>query len=317
MVEEGRQPFFCAEHIHALYGTGFALTDVSFEAEAGALTALLGANGSGKTTLLRAICQQMKHEGRCFLTAAQAGREPFFRQGSAGCAGSELSGTGRGSGRAAVSGESSGCGAICRVPLEELSLRSLARAVSYLPQRGGIFMRISVLDMVLMGFHPVLGLLERPDRAKRRQAQAALEAVGLAGMEGRDYQSLSEGQKRLVLLARLSVEDARLLVLDEPDGALDFPNRYGMIKKIAGLVRGQKRAAILSLHDPMLALEFCSQIILLKDGRVTGIINPMRDRICEMEEALREIYGPLTLAVCSGKDGRKRLVLLVEEEGVL
>lgn len=283
MEEERAQPLFCAEHIHALYGTGFALSDVSFAAEAGTLTALLGANGSGKTTLLRAICQQMKHEGRCFVASE--------RKVHVGCAKSS------------------------RVALEELSTRELARTVSYVPQRSGISIGIPVLDVVLMGFNPVLGLLEKPDGAQRGQAREALRAVGLANMEKRDYLSLSEGQKRLVLLARLSVEDARLLVLDEPDGALDFPNRYGMIKRTADLVRGQKKAAVLSLHDPMLALEFCDRILLLKNGKVVGRLRPASDGVREMEDALREIYGPLTLAACSGKDGRKRLALLWEEEG--
>lgn len=260
--------FLTIEHVCASYGKGFALKDVSFTAETGTLTALLGVNGSGKTTLLRTICQQMKHRGSCYLPT---------------------------------------------VVLEALPARALARMVGYIPQRSGAFAGISIREVVLMGFHPWLGLLGKPNAGQRKQAEEALEAVGLAGLAQRDFMCVSEGQKRLALLARLLVEDARLLVLDEPDGALDFPNRYGMMKMLADMVRGQEKAAVLSLHDPMLAMEFCDQVILLKDGRCIGRLYPARDPLTGMEKALRAIYGPLTLGECSTKNGEKKRVILWEQ----
>ena len=279
------QAFFTAEHICAAHRTGFSLREVSFSVEAGTLTALLGANGSGKTTLLRAICQQMKHEGSCRFQT-----EPIH--------------AGQGRGAAPQSG----------VALESLSMRSLARLVSYIPQRSGISMGMSVLDVVLMGFNPWLGLLEKPDAGQRQQARQALETLGLGAYIQRDYRSLSEGQKGLVILARTLVEDARLLLLDEPDSALDFPNRYAIMEKIAGMVKGHAKAGILSLHDPALAMTFCDKMILLKEGRCIGQLRSGMDAIPEMEAALRQIYGPVSLMACSGKT-REHLVLLWDQEG--
>lgn len=269
LIGKREREFLTVEHVCASYGKGFALKDVSFAAETGTLTALLGVNGSGKTTLLRTICQQMKHRGSCYLSTGA---------------------------------------------LESLPARVLARLVSYVPQRSGAFAGISIREVVLMGFHPWLGLLEKPNARQRKQAEEALEAVGLHGLAQRDFMCVSEGQKRLALLARLLVEDARLLVLDEPDGALDFPNRYGMMKMLADMVRGQAKAAVLSLHDPMLAMEFCDQVILLKDGCCIGRLYPARDSVTGMEEALRAIFGPLTLGECRGKSGEKRRVILWEQE---
>lgn len=79
--------------------------------------------------------------------------------------------------------------------LEGLSARQLARQVSYIPQRSGITMDIPALDVVLMGFNPWLGLLERPTKAMVDAARQALAQVGLAGREEANYQHLSEGQK--------------------------------------------------------------------------------------------------------------------------
>ncbi len=111
------------------------------------------------------------------------------------------------------------------------------------------------------------------------------------------------------ILARTLVENSRLLLLGEPDSALDIPNRYGIMHIIAQIVKGQPRAGILSLHDPMLALEFCDQLVLIKNGRRIGSIFPALDSLEAMEHALEQIYGPVTLAECAGKDGKKKPVL--------
>lgn len=293
------RPLLAVKGLGGGYGAGFALQEVSFDIEKGTLTGLLGANGSGKTTLLKMICQQMKHEGTCVLHSGfeDGAKEP-----------------GRAESRETVS--LSDCfGPPEKIVLERLSLRSLARLVSYIPQRTGITVGMAALDVVLMGFNPRLGLLERPRQGQRRQAQRALETVGLTGYEQRDYLGLSEGQKALVMLARTLVEDSCLLVLDEPDSALDLPNRYKIMSRIAKLVKEEARAGLLSLHDPLLALHFCHHLVLMKEGRLVGRICPAIDPLEKMEAALRQIYGPVTLAECTDRDNRRRLVLLWEQEG--
>ena len=67
--------------------------------------------------------------------------------------------------------------------LEDLSLKQLARLVSYIPQRSGISIDISALDVVLMGFNPQLGLLEHPTKKMKDTAMQALNQVGLSGKE--------------------------------------------------------------------------------------------------------------------------------------
>ena len=64
--------------------------------------------------------------------------------------------------------------------LKELTVRKLAQRISYIPQRSGIHVSMSVLDVVLMGFNPVLKLLERPNKKQRERAKAAIASVGLS-----------------------------------------------------------------------------------------------------------------------------------------
>ena len=86
--------------------------------------------------------------------------------------------------------------------LESLSVRELAKLCSYIPQRSGIAIDISAMDVVLMGFNPRLRLLEQPDSAMILEAKAALDQVGLGGKAEENYLHLSEGQKQLCILAR-------------------------------------------------------------------------------------------------------------------
>lgn len=198
--------------------------------------------------------------------------------------------------------------------LEGLSSRAIAKKCSYIPQRSGISIEISALDVVLMGFNPNLGLLQHPGKKMRTAAKEALELVGLGGREDDDYLSLSEGQKQLCILARTLVSDANLLLLDEPESALDFRFRYKLLSILKNWVRQKDRGAIVTLHDGALALNYCDELLLLSSGTVLGKIYPRTDAIDKMEEMLGKIYGSITLQKCCDKNGKEHLVIIKEEE---
>ena len=195
---------------------------------------------------------------------------------------------------------------------KEVSTRKLARKVSYIPQRSGIQISMSVLDVVLMGFNPVLKLLERPNKKQKQRAKDAIASVGLAAYINKDYLTLSEGQKQLVMLARTMIEDTDLLILDEPDSALDFQNRYLILNILKELTMKEEKAGILCLHDPEMALEFCQQIVVMKNGNIIDILHPQTDSLEKMELALRKIYGNVTLNKCVDRKNHTHLVLLWE-----
>jgi iron complex transport system ATP-binding protein len=198
--------------------------------------------------------------------------------------------------------------------LEELSARQLAKLVSYIPQRSGIAIDISVLDVVLMGFNPKLHLLEHPSEEMKQQARKALALVGLEGRENENYLSLSEGQKQLCILARTLVSDANLLLLDEPESALDFRFRYQTLAMLRDWVARNQRGAVITLHDGALALNYCDELLLLSEGGVLGIVRPKTDPMEKTEEMLSRIYGSISLQRCLGRDGKEHIVMLKEEE---
>lgn len=198
--------------------------------------------------------------------------------------------------------------------LERLSPRQIARECSYIPQRSGISVDISALDVVLMGFNPRLGLLEGPTASMQAQARAALARVGLAGREEESYLALSEGQKQLCILARTLCADGRLMLLDEPESALDFRFRDQLMAHVRRWVQEGERAAVVTLHDPALALNACDALLVLEQGRGVGVIHPAKDALADMERMLARIYGAVSLNGCRDRAGRAHLIMLKEQE---
>jgi zinc/manganese transport system ATP-binding protein len=133
----------------------------------------------------------------------------------------------------------------------EINRRGLGRGgIAYLPQHPEIERRfpISVVDTVLLGQWRDIGWARPVTRELRETAQRALDAVGLAGFERRQIETLSAGQFQRVLFARLMAQDAELILLDEPFSAVDWRTSEDLLRLIAGWHRGGRTVAAV-LHD--------------------------------------------------------------------
>ena len=76
----------------------------------------------------------------------------------------------------------------------------------------------------------------------------------------------------------------------------------------------QQRSAVVTLHDPALALNFCDQLLLLGDAGVLGILEPRKASLEEMEQLLRQVYGSISLQRCRNRQGEAQIVILREGE---
>lgn len=107
---------------------------------------------------------------------------------------------------------------------------------------------VSALDVAAMGALSRLPWWRRPGRREREAAQGALERVGLGDLAGETFGKLSGGQRQRVLIARSLVQDARILLLDEPFSGLDRPSSERLEALIEALT-GEGRAAMVATHD--------------------------------------------------------------------
>lgn len=130
------------------------------------------------------------------------------------------------------------------------SFRASRRQVAYLPQVGEIDWRfpVTVEQLVLTGRYVHLGWLKRPGRTDRELTQTMLERLGLVDLRKRQIGSLSGGQRQRALLARALVQQADLLLLDEPFNAVDAASRSAILRVLDQL-RLEQRTVLLATHD--------------------------------------------------------------------
>jgi zinc/manganese transport system ATP-binding protein len=143
------------------------------------------------------------------------------------------------------------------------------REIAYLPQSVDIdrTFPISVFDFVGTGLWRSTGLFGGLGRKAQQQIAGALAAVGLNGFENRTIGTLSGGQMQRMLFARVLLQDARVIVLDEPFNAIDAKTSADLI----GLVRhwhAEKRTVLAALHDMDLVRANFPETLLLARGAV-------------------------------------------------
>jgi iron complex transport system ATP-binding protein len=160
--------------------------------------------------------------------------------------------------------------------------------VGYVPQHGASQVRLSGLEVVIMGCAARLGLFGQPGPDDAEAARAALAQVGACHLADLRYDRMSGGQRQMVLIARALATGSGALVLDEPTSALDLGNQARTLSLIAGLGRGRDRAILFTTHDPNHALAVADDVVLMMPGgRV--VQGPVARMITP--DLMAELYG--------------------------
>jgi zinc/manganese transport system ATP-binding protein len=141
---------------------------------------------------------------------------------------------------------------------------ALVGRVAYLPQQSQIdrSFPVGVLDLVSLGHWPRRGAFGAIDGPLREKAREALASVGLSGFEQRRIGELSVGQFQRVLFARVLLQDAQLILLDEPFNAIDARTSADLLAVVRRW-HGEARTVVAVLHDMELVREHFPQALLL------------------------------------------------------
>ncbi len=168
-----------------------------------------------------------------------------------------------------------------------LGRKALAREIAWVPQSPAEDTGFSALELVLMGRAPHLGAFSLPSKEDVSRAIKLLEQAGLAGLAGRRLDEMSGGERRLCYLARARMQDAKVLLFDEPTAFLDVKHQVECLRSVDGLVKSGV-AALCVLHDVNLAKEWATHVALLRGGKLLAA-GPAADVL--KAEALSELYG--------------------------
>lgn len=169
-------------------------------------------------------------------------------------------------------------------------------------ERSRLDFPVSALDVALMGAVSRLAWWRRPGRADRRQALGALGQVGLADRAGSLFGDLSGGQRQRVLVARALVQDAPVLLLDEPFTGMDATSAERLEQLLAGLA-AQGRGLLIATHDITQARRWGT--VLCLNGRQVafggaGVLT---------REVLEATYGSEVVDIDCVEHGSDRAVL--------
>ena len=142
------------------------------------------------------------------------------------------------------------------------------KTIAYLGQRTEFDSRfpIRVRDLAAMGAWSDLGLMGRVDRECQRRIDRALERTGIAEIADMPLYKLSAGQLQRALFARTMVQDAPLILLDEPFTAVDQTTEAALLSLIDEWA-AEGRTVILVLHDLSAVIQHCNTALLLGGGR--------------------------------------------------
>ena len=170
--------------------------------------------------------------------------------------------------------------------IKTLSGKQIARQVAYVSQYSPQTYQYKVLDYVVLGRAAHLGLFGKPSEEDYHLAEQALAQLGISHFTDKIYMQMSGGEKQLVNLAKILVQQPQLILFDEPTSALDYGNVFKTLSLIKNLSH-QQFSIIMTTHNP-------DHPMLLHDvipNSKVAILNTQGKLHCGFtEDNLRELY---------------------------
>ena len=153
-------------------------------------------------------------------------------------------------------------------PLDSYPYRESALRVAVVAQHNYYNFDFSVRDVVLMGRAPHKRALERDNAEDFRIEAESLETVGMTAFADRSFSTLSGGEQQRVAIARALAKNPKLLLCDEPTGALDYNTGKAILKLLQDTCREKGMTVIVITHNQAIA-PMADRVIRIKNGKVS------------------------------------------------
>lgn len=154
---------------------------------------------------------------------------------------------------------------------DSMNAHHFARRVAVLGQERDLEISFSVRDVVTSGRTPHIGSFSRLTKRDHLVIEAAVDRTSIEHLLGRDFASLSGGEKQRVLLARALSQEPQVLILDEPTNHLDVRAQFELLDLVTTL----DLTVLIAIHDLTLAAQYCDQLVVLQNGRITAQGTPL------------------------------------------
>jgi iron complex transport system ATP-binding protein len=171
--------------------------------------------------------------------------------------------------------------------VEAWTARERARRLAYVRQAASLTFDFTVEELVLLGRAPHRGWLQAYRSDDRSLVREALSMVDLEGFAERSVLSLSGGEMQRVFLAQALVQEADLLLLDEPTSHLDVHYQFAFMDQVQALVDGG-RTVLAVFHDLELAARYAERLLVLQGGQ---LVSRGRPASVLTPDCIAEVFG--------------------------
>lgn len=171
-----------------------------------------------------------------------------------------------------LSGFQPGLGGTVRIAgrdLSEYTAEELARMLSVVLTERGDVHGLTARDLVGLGRSPYTGFWGALSDEDNERVNRAIELVGIVHLADRMADTLSDGERQKVMIAKALAQETPVIFLDEPTAFLDFPSKVEMMQLLHRLSRTTGKTIFLSTHDLELALQIADKLWLM--GKKTGL----------------------------------------------
>ncbi len=157
--------------------------------------------------------------------------------------------------------------------------QQLYKKIAFLPQTLSFDFPFSVLDVVLIGRYPHLGVFENESAEDIEIAKQCLSLVDLDGFSHRNTMTLSGGESKRVSIARVLAQKTDFIFLDEPCSHLDIHHKFTIMEMLKSIAL-TGRSVLTVLHDLDIASKFCDRIVVLNEGEIVALGTPA-ESLCQ------------------------------------
>lgn len=127
-------------------------------------------------------------------------------------------------------------------------------------------MGLSVREVVAMGRHPYTGYFGRLTAEDEQVVDKAMRLTHTEEFANRIFQSLSDGERQKVMIAKALAQETPIILMDEPSAFLDFPSKVELMLMLHDLAHNQGKSILLSTHDVGIALKTADMLWLMQNG---------------------------------------------------